>query len=283
MLIVIHTNCGGNGAHRCSVNSRSRMRFYDIGGESGANPQLTRGFGIGDVSDFTDDDPATNSYRLVTPQANRVQWAGPGAHLLDVQPAAHVLLGPQPDADAEHRVQHLALGRFPGDRHHQPGRADAPRRVLPEAALLGGTRDPRLSSDDGTGPHEKVVMWSYPVIQDGLIYTVDLRNGLYILKYKGPYAGEVDNKVRQSSDSGKTWNEVGSFGAAPMDFVAGPQGELYAYLHGGKVARSTDGGGRWQAGYCVGVPFERYSDGAEPVRGERIGRLHEEQQRRRTR
>jgi hypothetical protein len=33
-------------------------------------------------------------------------------------------------------------------------------------------------------------------------------------------------------------------------------------------------------GYCVGVPFERYSDGAEPVRGERIGRLHEEQQRR---
>ena len=36
-------------------------------------------------------------------------------------------------------------------------------------------------------------MWSYPVIQDGLIYTVDLRNGLYILKYKGPYQAEVDN------------------------------------------------------------------------------------------
>jgi hypothetical protein len=31
------------------------------------------------------------------------------------------------------------------------------------------------------------------VIQDGLIYTVDLRNGLYILKYKGPYQDEVDN------------------------------------------------------------------------------------------
>src|SRR3954466_8056201 len=40
VLIVIHTNCGGNGAHQCSVNSRSRMRFYDIGGENGANPQL---------------------------------------------------------------------------------------------------------------------------------------------------------------------------------------------------------------------------------------------------
>ena len=35
-------------------------------------------------------------------------------------------------------------------------------------------------------------MWSYPVIQDGLIYTVDLRNGLYILKYNGPYQQEVD-------------------------------------------------------------------------------------------
>jgi hypothetical protein len=36
-------------------------------------------------------------------------------------------------------------------------------------------------------------MWSYPVIQDGLIYTVDLRNGLYILKYNGPHEQEVDD------------------------------------------------------------------------------------------
>ena len=36
-------------------------------------------------------------------------------------------------------------------------------------------------------------MWSYPVIEDGLIYIVDLRNGLYILKYNGPYAQEVDS------------------------------------------------------------------------------------------
>ena len=38
----------------------------------------------------------------------------------------------------------------------------------------------------------KVVMWSYPVIQDGLIYVVDLRNGLYILKYNGPHEHEVN-------------------------------------------------------------------------------------------
>jgi hypothetical protein len=51
--------------------------------------------------------------------------------------------------------------------------------------------DPRLSSDPDTGRHEKVVMWSYPIIKDGLIYVVDLRNGLYVLKYNGPFEREV--------------------------------------------------------------------------------------------
>ena len=47
--------------------------------------------------------------------------------------------------------------------------------------------DPVLSSGQ-----DKVVMWSYPVIKDGLIYVTDIRNGLYILRYTGPYADEVD-------------------------------------------------------------------------------------------
>jgi hypothetical protein len=51
--------------------------------------------------------------------------------------------------------------------------------------------DPRLSSDPDTGRNEKVVMWSYVVIQDGLIYVIDLRNGLYVLKYQGAYDREV--------------------------------------------------------------------------------------------
>ncbi|MDQ3645903.1 MAG: hypothetical protein M3345_03110 [Actinomycetota bacterium] len=48
--------------------------------------------------------------------------------------------------------------------------------------------DPVLSSG-----RDKVVMWSYPVIQDGLIYVVDVRNGLYILRYKGPFSAEVSS------------------------------------------------------------------------------------------
>ena len=34
-------------------------------------------------------------------------------------------------------------------------------------------------------------MWSFPVVQNGLIYVVDLRNGLYILRYHGPHEREV--------------------------------------------------------------------------------------------
>ena len=46
--------------------------------------------------------------------------------------------------------------------------------------------DPVLSSGQ-----DKVVVWSYPIIQAGLIYVVDIRNGLYVLRYKGPYEQEV--------------------------------------------------------------------------------------------
>jgi hypothetical protein len=48
------------------------------------------------------------------------------------------------------------------------------------------TEDPALSL--GTN---KVVAWSYPIINDGLIYLVDIRNGLYVLRYTGPGAGHV--------------------------------------------------------------------------------------------
>jgi len=53
---------------------------------------------------------------------------------------------------------------------------------LPSVAL----EDPALSR----GPN-KVVFWSYPIIRHGLIYAIDIRNGLYILKYTGPHADEV--------------------------------------------------------------------------------------------
>jgi hypothetical protein len=51
--------------------------------------------------------------------------------------------------------------------------------------------DPRLSSDPDTGRNEKVVMWSYPIIKDGLIYVTDVRNGFYVLRYSGAFSQEV--------------------------------------------------------------------------------------------
>jgi hypothetical protein len=51
--------------------------------------------------------------------------------------------------------------------------------------------DPRLSSDPDTGRNEKVVRWSYAIVKDGLIYVVDLRNGLYVLRYRGPFEKEI--------------------------------------------------------------------------------------------
>jgi hypothetical protein len=52
---------------------------------------------------------------------------------------------------------------------------------------------PQVANEDpalGRGP-SKVQFWSYPIISNGLIYVVDIRNGLYILRYTGPHADEV--------------------------------------------------------------------------------------------
>lgn len=57
---------------------------------------------------------------------------------------------------------------------------------VPDPLLFVLQEDPALSAGQ-----DKVVMWSYPIIQDGLIYVVDVRNGLYVLRYKGPFANEV--------------------------------------------------------------------------------------------
>jgi hypothetical protein len=65
-----------------------------------------------------------------------------------------------------------------------------PRRVAeftPQPLAAVQTEDPALSSG-----RDKVVMWSYPIVQDGLIYLVDVRNGLYILRYRGPCQEELD-------------------------------------------------------------------------------------------
>lgn len=67
-----------------------------------------------------------------------------------------------------------------------PTRPKLAAQFLPDPLPVVGTEDPALSSG-----RDKVVMWSFPVVKDGLVYVVDLRNGLYVLRYRGPHEDEV--------------------------------------------------------------------------------------------
>ncbi|MDQ4030462.1 MAG: hypothetical protein M3168_05415, partial [Actinomycetota bacterium] len=63
-----------------------------------------------------------------------------------------------------------------------PGRPSQAGWFSPEPLAEVATEDPALSR----GPN-KVVMWSFPIVRNGLIYVVDIRNGLYVLRYTGPH------------------------------------------------------------------------------------------------
>ncbi len=67
-----------------------------------------------------------------------------------------------------------------------PLRPTQAAQFVPNPLPHVATEDPALSRG-----RDKVVLWSYPIIKDGLIYVVDIRNGLYVLRYHGPYASEV--------------------------------------------------------------------------------------------
>jgi len=59
---------------------------------------------------------------------------------------------------------------------------------LPEPVDGIATEDPTLGG-------EPILMWSYPIIKDGLIYVIDIRNGLYVLRYSGTYENEIARRA----------------------------------------------------------------------------------------
>ncbi len=66
-----------------------------------------------------------------------------------------------------------------------PGLSQGPATTVDELLNPDPTE---LNSPDF---QSKVVTWSYPIISKGLVYVIDVRNGLFILKYTGPHADEV--------------------------------------------------------------------------------------------
>ena len=59
-----------------------------------------------------------------------------------------------------------------------PAKPELVAQFLPEPLPQVAVEDPGLGGNS-------VEMWSYPIIKDGLIYVVDVRNGLYVLRYRG--------------------------------------------------------------------------------------------------
>lgn len=89
-------------------------------------------------------------------------------------------------------TRHLGLVSWHSAGLHAADLADpsSPRTTAvfsPEPRTAVVTEDPVLSS----GGSQRTVVWSYPVVQDGLIFVVDVRNGLYVLRYHGPHADEL--------------------------------------------------------------------------------------------
>ncbi len=67
----------------------------------------------------------------------------------------------------------------------QPGSAGS---FLPQPLTSVATEDPALG-----GGSSHVQAWSYPVVADGLVYMVDIRNGLYVLRYHGRHGNPLRN------------------------------------------------------------------------------------------
>jgi hypothetical protein len=67
-----------------------------------------------------------------------------------------------------------------------PGRPRQAGWFSPTPLAAVANEDPATTA----GPN-KVMMWSFPIISDGLIYVTDIRNGLYILRYQGEHRKQV--------------------------------------------------------------------------------------------
>lgn len=62
---------------------------------------------------------------------------------------------------------------------------------VPKGGDAPAERDARLFFPGSKNDKRTGAMWSYPVVQNGLVYVVDIDLGLYVLRYTGPHASEV--------------------------------------------------------------------------------------------
>ena len=97
--------------------------------------------------------------------------------------------------------------------------ADPLPTVTTEDPALGGGNIDNVAG----GTRDKVIMWSFPVVSEGLIYVVDLRNGLYVLEYDGELDDAVDGRrfAEGNSNVGDVVAAEAAAGAATAAPAAG--------------------------------------------------------------
>ena len=91
----------------------------------------------------------------------------------------------------------------------------APRQAgwfTPKPLPVVSTEDPALTT---TG--NKVSMWSFPIVKNGLIWVVDIRNGLYVLRYRGPGWQRVDKTIFREGNSNLNESCSREAGLVPSD------------------------------------------------------------------
>jgi len=108
----------------------------------------------------------------VLPNLALIDWHSGGLQAIDISDATN------PTTAGEFRPTPI-----PMVANEDPGLSQGPATTV-DQLLNPDTSDPDFQS--------KIVFWSYPIISDGLIYLIDVRNGLYVLRFSGPHHGEVD-------------------------------------------------------------------------------------------
>jgi hypothetical protein len=94
---------------------------------------------------------------------------------------------------------------------------------VPKPEFVPDYRDDRLYFPASGADRWTGAMWSYPVVQNGLIYVVDIDLGLYVLRYTGKYAKEVSQATYVEGNSGPSrYTRSKTVVARPEPFLAGP-------------------------------------------------------------
>jgi hypothetical protein len=121
---------------------------------------------------------------------------------------------------------------------------------LPTPNAFSVTPDPALEPGSNN-----VIAWSYPIIRNGLIYYIDIRNGLYIVRYNGEHSREVRNVrfLEGNSNLGDAYR---------LEYGDGEEAGLRAESLGGATAANPVAAQAVPAVSAVGLPSTAAPTGA---------------------